>query len=438
MRNIFKHSLIAMVLSASGLISSNVMAYAITVDAERSLIFHSGSGLPIKNIVRDASNPASPTVIATFDSPASANKMHYEKASSLLYVAMGSGGLQIMDTSDPANPVVVGTYSGVVSDIAIKDNIGYVAGSRENIDILDLSDISNIQLIDSLDYFGFSGEGGGTPWSATVAIYNNTLLVGGQPNHVNVHEIQAPGQLSLIGIGSDFGTSRHTHTILIKDDVAILDNGHLIVADAATGGTLDLEFNVPGSPAFVDSNLFMVGAAAIKLFDISNPTSIYEVTSVDREGSEYGPNAIASLGNYIYTYEYQYPSYVFKVIDASDAQNPVQVNALAANDNTQAPPPNFAPIADAGSFISARPRQKVTLDGTNSYDPDGTIVKYQWTQSSYGPRVELTGADTPMPSFTTPRLKGKKNNYVRLLFTLRVTDNGGREAVDSVAVSILK
>ena len=39
---------------------------------------------------------------------------------------------------------------------------------------------------------------------------------------------------------------------------------------------------------------------------------------------------------------------------------------------------NLAPVADAGQDRTVRPGASVTLDGSGSHDPDGTIASFEW------------------------------------------------------------
>ncbi len=91
---------------------------------------------------------------------------------------------------------------------------------------------------------------------------------------------------------------------------------------------------------------------------------------------------------------------------------------------------NEAPIDDAGADKTSNVKATVFLDGTGSYDTDGTIVSYSWTQTA-GPTVALTNPDTATPSFTAPASPGT------LTFKMTVTDNKGATAWDYVNVAVL-
>jgi hypothetical protein len=57
------------------------------------------------------------------------------------------------------------------------------------------------------------------------------------------------------------------------------------------------------------------------------------------------------------------------------------------------------PVADAGESFMAYRGEAVTLDGSESYDPDGDAVQYQWTQVG-GETVEIALDTTAAPRFT--------------------------------------
>ena len=94
------------------------------------------------------------------------------------------------------------------------------------------------------------------------------------------------------------------------------------------------------------------------------------------------------------------------------------------------PPPNVPPIASAGpdQTITA-PASSVILNGSASYDPDGTIVSYSW--------VLISGLGSVIISNSNQVIAGVSGltpgSYT---FQLTVTDNGGATSSDSVTVTV--
>jgi chitinase len=95
---------------------------------------------------------------------------------------------------------------------------------------------------------------------------------------------------------------------------------------------------------------------------------------------------------------------------------------------------NVPPTADAGSDLTANSRTKVFLS-SNSWDPDGQIVTYQWRQVA-GQAVTLVDANTALASFTAPNARA--GSPLTLEFELTVTDNDGAKASDRKTVTVVK
>ncbi|HXG31915.1 MAG TPA: OmpA family protein [Bryobacteraceae bacterium] len=88
---------------------------------------------------------------------------------------------------------------------------------------------------------------------------------------------------------------------------------------------------------------------------------------------------------------------------------------------------NSPPVADAGPDQVGVLAGVITLDGSNSYDPDGDPITFQWTQIS-GPAVSLTGANEARARFTAEA----GQTYA---FRLTVRDDKGAEARARVTVT---
>jgi hypothetical protein len=87
---------------------------------------------------------------------------------------------------------------------------------------------------------------------------------------------------------------------------------------------------------------------------------------------------------------------------------------------------NSPPIADAGPDLSGVAAGTVTLDGSNSYDPDGDAITYQWIQDA-GQTVGISNPTSARASFNA--VLGQ--NYV---FRLIVKDSYGAQATARVRI----
>ncbi len=95
-------------------------------------------------------------------------------------------------------------------------------------------------------------------------------------------------------------------------------------------------------------------------------------------------------------------------------------------------PVNQPPVAQAGPDQTVNTGEVVTLNGSNSYDPDDGISAFSWQQIE-GPAVALSDNTAEQPSFTAP---ATDMNGVVLLFELTVTDFSGAQSSDTVLVNV--
>ena len=119
-------------------------------------------------------------------------------------------------------------------------------------------------------------------------------------------------------------------------------------------------------------------------------------------------------------------TYTFKltVTDNAGASASANVNVVVN------PAPNQPPVANAGNNATITlPISSVTLDGSASKDPDGTITSYAWTWVS-GP-TQYTIANASAVSTTVSNLA--QGTYT---FKLAVTDNSGTSSSATVQVVV--
>lgn len=90
-----------------------------------------------------------------------------------------------------------------------------------------------------------------------------------------------------------------------------------------------------------------------------------------------------------------------------------------------------APIADAGSDQSVVEGHTVTLDGSQSLDPNDAVAVYEWTQLS-GPTVWLSDENAAKPTFVAPPITQQST----ITLELTVFDTGGYSDSDTVEINI--
>lgn len=122
-------------------------------------------------------------------------------------------------------------------------------------------------------------------------------------------------------------------------------------------------------------------------------------------------------------------TYSFRLV-VTDNNGATDDDTVILTVNAAPPPANLAPIARAGANISLTlPANSTTLNGFDSYDPDGSIVSFAWSGIS-GPG-QFTIADPIAGSTTLSNLA--QGNYS---FRLLVTDNNGAASSDTILVIV--
>jgi LmbE family N-acetylglucosaminyl deacetylase len=93
---------------------------------------------------------------------------------------------------------------------------------------------------------------------------------------------------------------------------------------------------------------------------------------------------------------------------------------------------NRPPVPNAGVDRTAGRGASVSLNGSASFDPDGTTLSFQWRQTA-GPSVTLSSASTAQPSFTVPAGTAVGSVFV---FELKVGDGAVTSVADAVSVRV--
>ena len=92
---------------------------------------------------------------------------------------------------------------------------------------------------------------------------------------------------------------------------------------------------------------------------------------------------------------------------------------------------NKPPLANAGTDqVITLPTDSVSLDGTNSSDPDGTITEWVWRKISGSATFNIV-----MPSESKTVVRNLAMDTYQ--FELKVTDAGGLYDMDTVQVTVL-
>jgi hypothetical protein len=99
--------------------------------------------------------------------------------------------------------------------------------------------------------------------------------------------------------------------------------------------------------------------------------------------------------------------------------------------------PPVSIINDGSSNVSLQIGSQFTLDGSNSYDLDGTIIQYSWSQSQNGDQVAFSSTDEAIVTFIVPEESPNdiSDSLVTCIIYLTVTDNDGNTDVSQITVT---
>ncbi|RYZ52301.1 MAG: T9SS type A sorting domain-containing protein, partial [Sphingobacteriales bacterium] len=116
-------------------------------------------------------------------------------------------------------------------------------------------------------------------------------------------------------------------------------------------------------------------------------------------------------------------------LKVTDNQGAIGKDTVTVTVN-QGLPPNQLPVANAGNnMVITLPTNAATLNGSSSYDPDGTITAYQWTKIA-GPAQFTIATPTQKQTAITNLVQG---SYA---FELKVTDNQGGIGKDTMIITV--
>lgn len=220
------------------------------------------------------------------------------------------------------------------------------------------------------------------------------------------------------------GSQSSTDTV----SVTVVNVNHPPVADAGDDRSVveGALVTLDGADSFdVDNDLFsyawtQIGGPAVELAAAATANPSFNAPFAGYGGA---PGVVATLEFELrvadgFPFDQPAPGYTFdNVVDS--------VTVEVTNTNN-------APTAVAGEDQTVDESSFVLLGDAGSSDPDGDPIAYSWIQIA-GLPVELAGADTATPSFTTPFVSAGGGD---LAFRLIVDDGFGGIATDDVVVHV--
>jgi len=304
--------------------------------------------------------PSNPFEVGHYDTPGWASDVYV--SGDYAYVADENSGLRIIDISDSSNPSEEGFYDtpGQAVGVYVSGDYAYVADRDSGLRILDINNPSNPF---EAGFYDTHGDAHG------VYVYNQYAYVADGNSGLGIIDVS---NLSSIFEVNYYDTDGIARGVYVSGDNAY-------IADYWSG---------------------------LRIINIYDPLSLSEVGYYDTPGWAIG---VYVSGDYAYVADSASGLWVFEYIDLI--------------------PPNQPPVANAGPDQTVidednNGEEQVTLDGSASQDPDGTIASFVWSEDG----LQIATGINPTVILST----GTHS------ITLTVTDNGGLKDTDSVTIKVLE
>jgi hypothetical protein len=268
-------------------------------------------------------------------------------------------------------------------------------------------------------------------WSQGSAPAHGTLTLSSAIALAGSPDIVPGGTLTYTPAKDYVGTD--SFTIQASDGIATVERRFAVVIDA----------NLPPIADAGSDQIVSEGAAATldgsRSRDPEGTALSYQWTQTEGPGVVLQPDAKAAKPQFTAPPVSADTVLTFNlVVTDSDPDRPKTSDAATAHVMVRKILPGV-PSAHAGGDVAATGSELVTLDGSQSSDPDpgqSKTLKYQWSLLSSTPPgigVALSDATAVKPAFTVPQADAK------LTFQLVVTDiDGHASAPATVAVSVKK
>jgi len=321
-------------------------------------------------------------------------------------IVWGGRGLYMYDLSTGQGRELFSSASGEITDVSIwKDKIAYHGGSGYTIYGIGIYDLSTNQM----------KQINTNVYANNPAIHEGKIVWDQWPSGIYLYD-HATGQSKVI-IPRRFPDDPIDPAIYEDKVVFIWDlfgwvaSSGIYMYNLSTGKeTRVCDVPSPDDPIIYDDKIVCKGSSGIYMYDPGIITTSGQVVQVVDSGS---------AQNHAF-YENQ--------IAYADKQNDYDVYlARLIYGDGPSPPSNRPPVANAGPDQTVIDgdndgKEQVTLDGSGSTDPDGTIVSYVWREGG----LQIATGVKPTVTLST----GTHS------ITLTVTDDGGLTATDTVIVTI--
>jgi hypothetical protein len=287
--------------------------------------------------IMSVANPASPSLLATVATRGNGNDVAFR--GNFAYLADGSGGLQIIDVSVPSVPVVAGWVDtpGTAVKVAVAGNFAYVSDKDGGLAVIDIANPATAQIVTTLN-----------------------------PGRVSAFD--AAGNLGAAIVRTLDDDQNEIFTVQLFDlsnPAAPLARGSLAIGN--------------GSDLRIRANRLYVADpfSGVYIIDVSDPAAPV-LLAIEQSSAS---NDLAILGGFAFSGT---PWATAQVLDVSDDANPYSRQLYFAG-------ASILGIAADGRYIYAVGNSDGTKEAVNSFSTLDVIQYAQRSDNgSFAPRVRIT------------------------------------------------
>ncbi|MBF0129304.1 MAG: DUF4347 domain-containing protein [Alphaproteobacteria bacterium] len=401
------------------------LAYGVAVSGNYAYVADDRAGLR----VIDISNPVSPSLLGTYDTPGYASGVVVN--GTYAYVADLNRGLQVINISNPASPSLAGSLwlAGSTFGVTVSGNYAYAASNDSGFYVIDISNPASPSLVGT---YNTSGRAFG------VAVSGNYAYVADGNSGLQVINISNPAS-PIVGT---YDTSGNASGVAVN-------GGYAYVADSNSGLQV-ISISNPASPSLVGTydtsgsargvvvsgNYAYVadGSSGLQVINISISASPSLVTTYDTSGSARG---VVISGNYVYVAD---DAKGLQVIRATplDVSTTADTAAITVTDNVPPTVTGVSSTAVNGSYkvgdqvaVTVTFSEAVTVTGVPSLTLETGTTDRAATYSS--------GSGTSTLTFTYTVQAGDSSADLDYTATTALALSGGtiRDAADNNATLTL-
>jgi hypothetical protein len=241
----------------------------------------------------------------------------------------------------------------------------------------------------------------------------------------DTYTLHTPDQIATIAY--NFGEGIYRFTVLVTDSEGLTNADTVMVTVNPAPPAPPAENKLPLANAGNDISITLpvnsVNLNAAASADPDGQINAYSWSKISGPVQYFlsSPNAVTSNLSHLVTGTY---TFRLEVIDDDGATG---VDTITVKVN---PAINRSPVANAGNDATITlPVNQITLNGSSSIDPDGSINKYMWTKLS-GPAQLTMGSAGSVYCAITNLTEGI------YIFRLTVTDNYGLSDEDTVHITV--